>query len=156
MTCWASSALSHFLLSKKQNKWKQEHGLVWRQRETTVDLTLDFQLPTSFLFLFCFGFFFWCCCYFSLTVCTLGAEKETPSQPISPPGLKKKTTHLLLSVWTLNPVLSHVSHVKAYQVLVRIEARRRAQQEEPTCSLYWRTYTHKRIHTAHTQIHDSF
>lgn len=57
MTCWASSALSHFLLSNKQNKINIiKQTIVWRQRETTVDLTLNFQLTTRFLFFSCFVF----------------------------------------------------------------------------------------------------
>lgn len=155
---WRVELHLHFLifyfLRNRTNENKNTDSFEDREKQRLTWL-LIFNFPLVFFFFVVFIFlmlllFFFDCLH-------SGGRKEKPSQPISLPGLKKKkTTHLLLSVWTLNPVLSHVSHVKAYQVLVRIEARRRAQQEEPTCSLYWRTYTHKHIHTAHTQIHNSF
>lgn len=135
MTCWASSALSHFLLSEKKKQNKTDYRLK-RRRETTVDLTLNiFNFPLDFLF-----FLF---LLFPLTDCTLGAEKEKPSQPIFSAWTETKPICCWV-FWTLNPVLNHVSHVKAYQVLVQIRARRRENQHAqctdiPTCT---HTYTH--------------
>lgn len=44
------------------------------------------------------------------------------------------------SGWTLNPVLSRVSHVKAYRELVRVEAKAGLESVEPTRTTYWHTH----------------
>lgn len=79
ITCWASSALSHFLLSKK--KTEQIKTDCWRRREVTLYLTLN--LPTRFFFVVVVVFVFF------VFYCTLSGRKKR----------RKETEWVHLSTW---------------------------------------------------------
>lgn len=122
----------YFLKKKKQNKTDYR---LKRRRKTTVDLTLN-------IFNFPLDFFFFVFVISSDWLHSGGRKRETKSAHFLCLDWNKPICCWVF--WTLNPVLYHVSHVKAYQVLVQIRARRRENQHAqctdiPTCT---HTYTH--------------
>lgn len=143
MVCRASSALSHFLLSKKLNKAKTtKETVVWWQRETVVDLTLNFQLPTRFFVLF------------SLADCTLGAEKRNQ---VSPPLLCLDWNNPSV-VECMNSESSIISHflknlMKPYEMSVQIKARRRRSLENQNAQCTDTPYCTCTHSTFYVQVH---
>lgn len=104
----------------------------------------------NFPLFFClFVFLFFC-----FWLIALGARKKRrPSQLISLPGLKQAAC--CLSVWTLNPVLSHVSHVKDYQVLVQIWSymKEESRHTHIQSTFYVPEHTHTLTHTEKNTIY---
>lgn len=132
--CRASSALSHFLLSKKLNKVKTTNRQLFDDREKQwLTWLLIFNFPLDF--------------FFSLADCTLGAEKRNQVSP-----------SLLCLDWNNPSVVeclnseSSIISMKPYEMSVQIKARRRSlenQNAQCTDTPYC-TCTHS---TFYVQVH---